>query len=100
MSSIASTTLCGEGTNLTSGAPSRALCPPATTAAASAACRTRSVTDRVAALGGFMTKAPVFLTILAAASLTAFAQMPRTANVKDIVELELLTHSEVYDKIH
>lgn len=47
-----------------------------------------------------MTKAPVFLTIIATASLTAFAQTPRTANVKDIVELELLTHSEVYDKIH
>ncbi|MBI1874345.1 MAG: creatininase family protein [Acidobacteria bacterium] len=30
----------------------------------------------------------------------AFAQSPRALNVKDIVELELLTHSEVYDKIH
>jgi creatinine amidohydrolase len=31
---------------------------------------------------------------------TAFAQAPRAANVKDIVELELLTHSEVSQKIH
>lgn len=30
----------------------------------------------------------------------ASAQTPRPANVKDIVELELLTYTEVYDKIH
>jgi len=30
----------------------------------------------------------------------ALAQPPRTVDVKDIVELELLTHTEVYDKIH
>lgn len=34
-----------------------------------------------------------FLTIAA-------AQTPRPVNVNDIVELELLTHTEVYDKIH
>ena len=35
-------------------------------------------------------------------SITAFAQAPRPApaNVKDIVDLEMLTHTEVYDKIH
>jgi creatinine amidohydrolase len=30
----------------------------------------------------------------------AFAQTPAAVNVKDIVDLELLTHTEVYDKIH
>jgi creatinine amidohydrolase/Fe(II)-dependent formamide hydrolase-like protein len=43
------------------------------------------------------------VTICAAAascSTLAFAQPPRTVNAKDIVELELLTHTEVFDKIH
>lgn len=31
---------------------------------------------------------------------TALAQAPRSVNVNDIVELELLTHTELYDKIH
>jgi creatinine amidohydrolase len=42
------------------------------------------------------------LAMVAAAALlasTAFAQTPRTVDVKDIVELELLTHSEVTQKI-
>jgi creatinine amidohydrolase/Fe(II)-dependent formamide hydrolase-like protein len=33
-------------------------------------------------------------------SIPAFAQTPRSVNPKDIVELELLTHTEAYDKIH
>ncbi|OLC81300.1 MAG: hypothetical protein AUH72_09700, partial [Acidobacteria bacterium 13_1_40CM_4_65_8] len=33
-------------------------------------------------------------------STPAFAQAPRSVNPKDVVELELLTHTEVYDKIH
>src|SRR5919198_813671 len=43
------------------------------------------------------------VTICAAAAscpTLAFAQPPRTVNAKDIVELELLTHTEVFDKIH
>ena len=47
-----------------------------------------------------MKKTPVFFAILALFSTTALAQTQRTVNVKDIVELELLTHSEVYEKIH
>ena len=44
----------------------------------------------------------VLLGAVALLSITALAQAPRSApaNVKDIVELELLTHTEVYDKIH
>jgi len=40
--------------------------------------------------------------VLMLASIVAFAQPPRNVSVnpKDIVELELLTHPEVYDKIH
>jgi len=30
----------------------------------------------------------------------AFGQGPRPINVKDIVDIEMLTHSEIYDKIH
>src|SRR5499425_1523935 len=30
----------------------------------------------------------------------AFGQGPRPTNVKDIVDIEMLTHSEIYDKIH
>jgi len=37
---------------------------------------------------------------LAIVSIAAFAQDARPVNVKDVVELELLTHSEVYDKVH
>jgi creatinine amidohydrolase/Fe(II)-dependent formamide hydrolase-like protein len=43
------------------------------------------------------------LLIIAAASLfpaAAFAQAERAPNVNDVVELELLTHTEVFDKIH
>jgi len=37
---------------------------------------------------------------LAACTVATVAQAPRNANVKDVVELELLTHTEVYEKIH
>ncbi len=47
-----------------------------------------------------MKKTPVFFAVFALFSTTALAQTQRTVNVKDIVELELLTHSEVYEKIH
>src|SRR5215831_5227874 len=30
----------------------------------------------------------------------AFAQTPRTVDVKDIVDIEMLTHTEISDKIH
>jgi creatinine amidohydrolase len=46
-----------------------------------------------------MKKTPVFFALLALTSTTALAQTPRTVNVKDIVELELLTHTEVSEKI-
>jgi len=48
-----------------------------------------------------MRKSVVFSTVLVLASMPAFAQPQRpSVNPKDIVELELLTHTEVYDKIH
>lgn len=47
-----------------------------------------------------MTKTPVLFALLALCSTTAFAQAQKPVNVKDIVELELLTHSEVFEKIH
>src|SRR5919202_1621333 len=52
--------------------------------------------------GGCMKTTLVLLGGVALLSITALAQAPRSApaNVKDIVELELLTHTEVYDKIH
>lgn len=37
---------------------------------------------------------------VAVVSTIAFAQTPRTPNINDVVEIELLTHSEVYEKIH
>src|SRR5437667_2604277 len=39
-----------------------------------------------------------FICFLAVFSAVAFAQRP--VNVKGIVDIELLTHSEIYDKIH
>ena len=47
-----------------------------------------------------MKKPALFLAILLLSSPPAFAQAAGSANPKDIVELELLTHSEVYEKIH
>jgi creatinine amidohydrolase len=41
------------------------------------------------------------LAVVPALVLTAaFAQTPRTVNVKDIVDIEMLTHTEIADKIH
>jgi len=42
----------------------------------------------------------VFAGALALCSSSAFAQAPRTFNPKDTVELELLTHSEVTERLH
>ena len=42
----------------------------------------------------------VLSAVLMLSSIPAFAQTPRSVNPKDIVELELLTHTEAYDKIH
>jgi creatinine amidohydrolase len=47
-----------------------------------------------------MRKTPAFFTLSVLISAAALAQTQRTVNVKEIVELELLTHSEVYEKIH
>src|SRR6185436_14100499 len=49
--------------------------------------------------GDTMKKA-LFLAATALVPTLAFAQAPRPFDVKDIVELELLTTSEAYDKIH
>jgi creatinine amidohydrolase len=42
----------------------------------------------------------LLLAVAALGASVAYAQAPKTANPKDIVELELLTHTEVYEKIH
>src|SRR5262245_15694337 len=47
-----------------------------------------------------MKKTLMFAGVSALSVATAFAQAARPVNTADIVELELLTHSEVYDKIH
>jgi len=49
-----------------------------------------------------MWKTLVSFVLLMLSSTLSFAQAPRGASVnpKDIVEIELLTHTEVYDKIH
>lgn len=47
-----------------------------------------------------MTKILVTLAAAALSSSTAFAQAQRLASIRDIVELELLTHTEVYERIH
>jgi creatinine amidohydrolase len=41
-----------------------------------------------------------FTCVLTLISPVAFAQSPRPLNVKDIVDIEMLTHSEIYEKIH
>jgi creatinine amidohydrolase len=38
--------------------------------------------------------------LLALGSLPTYAQAQRSTDIKDVVELEMLTHTEVYDKIH
>src|SRR5215831_6840415 len=50
--------------------------------------------------GGRMKKLLLLAAVPALSAATAFAQTARPVNVADIVELELLTHTEVYDKIH
>src|SRR5499427_795972 len=47
-----------------------------------------------------MTKVLTFICVLTLFSGVAFAQASKRANVKDIVDIEMLTHSEIYDKIH
>ena len=47
-----------------------------------------------------MKKPAVLFAILMIIGITAFAQAPSRVSTKDIVELALLTHTEVYDKIH
>lgn len=47
-----------------------------------------------------MRRSLVLSAVLMLSSTPAFAQAPRSVNPKDVVELELLTHTEVYDKIH
>jgi creatinine amidohydrolase len=47
-----------------------------------------------------MKKTSVFFAISGLFATLALAQTQRTVNVKEIVELELLTHTEVYEKIH
>jgi creatinine amidohydrolase len=47
-----------------------------------------------------MQKLAMALCLLAFFSSAGFAQTGRAVNVKDIVDIELLTHTEIYDKIH
>src|SRR5438105_2397060 len=50
--------------------------------------------------GGRMNKALTLIAGLTLVPTLAFAQPAKPFDVKDTVELELLTHTEVYDKIH
>jgi creatinine amidohydrolase len=50
--------------------------------------------------GGRVSKVLTFICVLTLFSGVAFAQASKRANVKDIVDIEMLTHSEIYDKIH
>jgi creatinine amidohydrolase/Fe(II)-dependent formamide hydrolase-like protein len=47
-----------------------------------------------------MKNIPVLIVISAVFAVMVFAQTPKPANIKDIVEIEMLTHSEISDKIH
>ncbi len=47
-----------------------------------------------------MGKVLTFICVFALFSTIAFAQASRPMNVKDTVDIEMLTHSEIYDKIH
>ena len=47
-----------------------------------------------------MKKSLVIVPILTLSMATAFAQTPKSVNVNDIVDLEMLTHSELADKLH
>jgi creatinine amidohydrolase/Fe(II)-dependent formamide hydrolase-like protein len=47
-----------------------------------------------------MAKVFTFICIVALFPAVLLAQAPRPVDVKDIVDIEMLTHSEIYDKIH
>jgi creatinine amidohydrolase/Fe(II)-dependent formamide hydrolase-like protein len=47
-----------------------------------------------------MTKVLTFICVVALFPAILLAQAPRPVDVKDIVDIEMLTHSEIYDKIH
>src|SRR5213594_3153410 len=47
-----------------------------------------------------MSKVLTLIWIFAAMSTPAFAQGAGSVNVKTIVDIEMLTHAEIYDKIH
>src|SRR5262252_4078916 len=47
-----------------------------------------------------MTKVLTFICVVALFPAVLLAQAPRPVDVKDIVDIEMLTHSEIYDKIH
>src|SRR5262245_7642280 len=47
-----------------------------------------------------MKKTAVLIGLAALLVAPLAAQSPRTVNLDDIVELEMLTHTEVYDKLH
>jgi hypothetical protein len=47
-----------------------------------------------------MRKLLILMCIFTALSTPTFAQSGASVNVKDIVDIEMLTHSEIYDKIH
>ena len=47
-----------------------------------------------------MTKVITFICGVALLPAVVLAQTPRPVDVKDIVDIEMLTHSEIYDKIH
>ena len=46
-----------------------------------------------------MGKVLTFMCVFAVFSTVAFAQTPRPVNVKDIVDIEMLTHSEISDML-
>jgi creatinine amidohydrolase len=47
-----------------------------------------------------MKSIPALIVVSALFAMVLFAQTPKPANVKDIVEIEMLTHAEISDKIH
>jgi creatinine amidohydrolase/Fe(II)-dependent formamide hydrolase-like protein len=47
-----------------------------------------------------VTKALTFICTLTLVALAGLSQTPKPLNVKDIVDIEMLTHSEIYEKIH
>ena len=47
-----------------------------------------------------MAKVLTFICVLVLFSAVFFAQAPKPVDIKDVVDIEMLTHSEIYDKIH